>query len=333
MFNVRELKIINGFEVLNKYVGQSEENICKMFVDVEKEYKEKGDEFGFYIIIFDELDVVCKQRGFGVGGGIGVGDSVVNQLFFKFDGVDQFNNILLIGMINRKDMIDDVLLWFGCLEVQIEIFLLDEFGWLQIFKIYMSKMKENNVMGSDVDILELVVRMKNFLGVELSGLVKFVMLFVFVRNIKVGIMVSVSEDVVNMKVGMQDFLYVLDEVKFVFGIDDLELEDVLLFGIIEYLRGISYIFKDGMFYVKIVKEQLNLRVMSVLFYGLRLSGKMVFVVKIVQLLDFFFIKFIILVLLVGYRDELVKKDYLYKLFMDVYKFLLSLFVIGKFCFF
>src|SRR5690349_12743995 len=77
MLNAREPKVINGPEVLNKYVGQSEENIRKLFADAEKEYKEKGDESGLHIIIFDELDAVCKQRGSGAGGGTGVGDSVV----------------------------------------------------------------------------------------------------------------------------------------------------------------------------------------------------------------------------------------------------------------
>lgn len=65
MLNAREPKIINGPEVLNKYVGQSEENIRKLFADAEKEYKEKADESGLHIIIFDELDAVCKQRGSG----------------------------------------------------------------------------------------------------------------------------------------------------------------------------------------------------------------------------------------------------------------------------
>jgi vesicle-fusing ATPase len=78
--------------------------------DAEKEYKEKGDESQLHVIIFDELDAVCKQRGSGAGGGTGVGDSVVNQLLSKLDGVDQLNNILLVGMTNRKDMIDDALL-------------------------------------------------------------------------------------------------------------------------------------------------------------------------------------------------------------------------------
>lgn len=46
-------------------------------------YKAKGDESGLHIIIFDELDAICKQRGSGAGGGTGVGDSVVNQLLSK----------------------------------------------------------------------------------------------------------------------------------------------------------------------------------------------------------------------------------------------------------
>lgn len=43
MLNANPPKVINGPEVLNKYVGQSEENIRKLFADAEKEYKEKGD--------------------------------------------------------------------------------------------------------------------------------------------------------------------------------------------------------------------------------------------------------------------------------------------------
>jgi vesicle-fusing ATPase len=78
----REPKIVNGPEILNKYVGQSEENIRKLFADAEKEYKEKGDESGLHIIIFDELDAICKQRG-SKNDGTGVGDTVVNQLLSK----------------------------------------------------------------------------------------------------------------------------------------------------------------------------------------------------------------------------------------------------------
>lgn len=73
-----------------------------------------------HIIILDEMDAICKQRG-TVRDGTGVSDSVVNQLLSKIDGVDSLNNILLIGMTNRKDMIDDALLRPGRLEVHVEI--------------------------------------------------------------------------------------------------------------------------------------------------------------------------------------------------------------------
>ena len=32
----------------------------------------------------------------------GVGDTIVNQLLTKIDGVDALNNVLLIGLTNRK---------------------------------------------------------------------------------------------------------------------------------------------------------------------------------------------------------------------------------------
>ena len=37
MLNAKEPKIVNGPEILNKYVGQSEENVRKLFADAEKE--------------------------------------------------------------------------------------------------------------------------------------------------------------------------------------------------------------------------------------------------------------------------------------------------------
>lgn len=52
------------------------------------------------MIIMDELDAICKQRG-STNSGTGVHDTVVNQLLSKIDGVEQLNNILIIGMTNR----------------------------------------------------------------------------------------------------------------------------------------------------------------------------------------------------------------------------------------
>ena len=45
---------------MSKYVGQSEENIRALFADAEAEYKTRGDDSDLHIIIFDEIDAVCK---------------------------------------------------------------------------------------------------------------------------------------------------------------------------------------------------------------------------------------------------------------------------------
>lgn len=82
MLNAKEPKIVSGPEVLSKFVGQSEENVRKLFADAEEEYRQKGEESSLHIIIFDELDAICKSRG-SRSGDTGVGDSVVNQLLAK----------------------------------------------------------------------------------------------------------------------------------------------------------------------------------------------------------------------------------------------------------
>lgn len=102
------------------------------------------------------------------------------------DGVDQLNNILIIGMTNRLDMIDEALLRPGRLEVHIEISLPDEAGRTQILTIHTGKMRTNGVMGRDVDIAELASLTKNFSGAEIGGLVKSATSFAFNRHVKVS---------------------------------------------------------------------------------------------------------------------------------------------------
>lgn len=97
------------------------------------------------------MDAICKARG-SVGGNTGVHDTVVNQLLAKIDGVDQLNNILIIGMTNRRDMIDEALLRPGRLEVQMEIGLPNEHGRVQILKIHTAKMYDFDKIAGDVDI-------------------------------------------------------------------------------------------------------------------------------------------------------------------------------------
>lgn len=327
MLNAREPKVINGPEVLNKYVGQSEENIRKLFADAEKEYKEKGDESGLHIIIFDELDAVCKQRGSGAGGGTGVGDSVVNQLLSKLDGVDQLNNILLIGMTNRKDMIDEALLRSGRLEVHMEISLPDEAGRQQILKIHTTKMRDNNVMGDDVDLAELAHLTRNFSGAEIGGLVKSASSFAFSRHIKVGTVAAIDDNIINMKVMRQDFLGALDEVHPLFGVSEEELDRCTEGGIVHFSQHVETILNRGRLHINQVRDG-STPILSVLLHGPRGSGKTALAARLALDSGFPFIKLVRPVDMVG-MNEIQKIQQLQKVFTDAYKSPMNVLVIDN----
>lgn len=328
MLNAREPKVINGPEVLNKFVGQSEENVRKLFADAEKEYKEKGDESGLHIIIFDELDAVCKQRGSGAGGGTGVGDSVVNQLLSKLDGVDQLNNILLIGMTNRMDMIDDALLRPGRLEVHMEISLPDENGRVQILKIHTAKMKASGNLDPDVDVAELATRTKNFSGAEISGLVRSATSFALNRHVKVGTVAGVSDDVENLTVNRDDFEHAFDDVKPAFGVSEDEMESCIRGGIISFSPFISDIMNAGRLIVKQVADKGSNPRFRTLLWGPPGSGKTALAAKMALDSNFPFIKMITPDNMIGFSEGM-KMEHMRRIFDDAYKSPLSIIVIDN----
>lgn len=327
MLNAREPKIVNGPEILNKYVGASEENIRKLFADAEKEYKSKGDESGLHIIIFDELDAICKQRG-STGGGTGVGDSVVNQLLSKLDGVDQLNNILIIGMTNRLDMIDEALLRPGRLEVHMEISLPDEHGRLQILTIHTAKMRENGIMERDVSLPELAGLTKNFSGAEINGLVKSATSFAFNRHVKVGTMAGISDDVENLRVNRGDFMMALDEVHPAFGVAEEELQQVIQNGIIHYDTHVKEILRDGELFVEQVRTSARTPLVTVLLHGPPGAGKTALAATIAQVSQYPFIKLVSPETMVG-MSEAGKIAAIHKVFADSYKSPLSVIVVDN----
>ncbi|KAI7877416.1 AAA-domain-containing protein [Lichtheimia hyalospora FSU 10163] len=327
MLNAQEPKVVSGPEVLSKFVGQSEENVRKLFADAEAEYKSKGEESNLHIIIFDELDAICKQRG-SRGDSTGVGDSVVNQLLAKMDGVDQLNNILIIGMTNRKDMIDEALLRPGRLEVHMEIGLPDENGRLQILKIHTSKMRDNDILDSDVSLDELANLTKNYSGAELSGVVKAASSYAFSRHTKVGTVAGVAPDVENMKVNMDDFLAALQEVPPAFGVSETELQQCVQNHIIPFGPHIEQILADGKLFVDQVRQSSRTPVVSVLLHGPAGSGKTALAATVALESEFPFIKLISPETMVG-MTESAKISEIHKVFNDSYKSPFSVIVIDN----
>jgi vesicle-fusing ATPase len=275
-------------------------------------FQQLGPNSGLHIIIFDEIDAICKQRG-TASGSTGVGDTVVNQLLSKIDGVDQLNNILIIGMTNRKDMIDEALLRPGRLEVQLEISLPDEEGRVHILEIHTSKMKEFDKMEKDVDLKELAALTKNFSGAELEGLVRAAQSNAMNRPIKAASKVQIDMDAVEkLKVTRADFMHALaNDCKAAFGVSAEEFELYIRNGIILWSQQIKDVLDEGQLRInQTIKSEMT-PLVTILLEGKPNTGKTALAAKIAMNSGFPFLKFCSPQTMISYSEvskgEAIKK--------------------------
>ena len=265
------------------------------------------------------------------------------------DGVDQLNNILIIGMTNRIDMIDEALLRPGRLEVHMEISLPDEHGRYQILNIHTVKMRKNGVMDSDVDLKELARLTKNFSGAEIGGLIKSATSFAFNRHVKVGTIAGISNDVEDLRVNADDFANALDEVHPAFGVSEEELAQVVQNGIIHYgtvvdVRSFSVLLtrpylillyfqpqellRSGQLFVEQVRTSTRTPLVSLLLHGPPGTGKTALAATIAQASEFPFIKLITPDSMVGF-SEAQKIHAISKVFADSSKSPMSVVVVDN----
>ncbi|SOV10675.1 N-ethylmaleimide-sensitive fusion protein [Plasmodium sp. gorilla clade G2] len=325
--NAREPKIINGPEILNKYVGQSEENIRNLFKDAEMEYKQSGENSLLHIIILDEIDAICRQRGNAGSSSTGVNDSVVNQLLSKIDGVNSLNNILLIGMTNRIDLIDEALLRPGRFELHIEISLPNKEGRIQILNIHTKNMRMSNKLSSDVNILELAEKTPNFSGAEIEGLVRNTVSYAFERHINFNDLTKpINAD--DIMITKNDFMKALKETKPAFGAEEDIIGSLLCNGIINYGKEYENIENTCKLLIKQIVDNENTKLMSILLYGENGSGKTTISAYIAKCANFHFTKFITPENLIGY-SEIGRINYINKIFEDAYKTPLSLVILDN----
>uniref|UniRef100_A0A8D9EZX7 Peroxisomal ATPase PEX6 n=2 Tax=Cacopsylla melanoneura TaxID=428564 RepID=A0A8D9EZX7_9HEMI len=98
---------VKGPELLNKYIGQSEENIRNVFL--------KARAASPCVVFFDELDSLAPRRG-QEDQSSGVMDRVVSQLLAEMDGVHASKDVFILGATNRLDLLDPAILRPGRLD-------------------------------------------------------------------------------------------------------------------------------------------------------------------------------------------------------------------------
>lgn len=99
---------VKGPEILDKYIGASEENVRRLFEEAEKN--------GPTILFFDEFDSIVPQRNSNVAS---ITDRIVNQFLVYLDGVNALEKTFVFGATSRPDLIDKAVLRPGRIDVHV----------------------------------------------------------------------------------------------------------------------------------------------------------------------------------------------------------------------
>ncbi len=149
---------VKGPELLSKWVGESEKAVRKIF--------EKARQASPAIIFFDELDSLAPHRSTSEDNN--VSERVVNQLLTEMDGLQELNEIVIIGATNRPDMVDTALLRPGRFDRITLVGVPDKESRKQIFTVHTKKVK----LASDVKIDELVRKTEGYVGADIRAVVR-----------------------------------------------------------------------------------------------------------------------------------------------------------------
>ncbi len=149
---------VRGPQLLSKWVGESEKAIRQTF--------RKARQVSPTVIFFDELDSLAPNRSQEVGSN--VSERVVNQLLTELDGLEEMEDVIVIGATNRPDMIDPALIRSGRFDRLVMIGQPSIEGREQILKIH----TQETPLAADVSLRELAEITEGYVGSDLENIAR-----------------------------------------------------------------------------------------------------------------------------------------------------------------
>ncbi|ACV24570.1 CDC48 family AAA ATPase [Methanocaldococcus fervens] len=193
--------VINGPEIMSKYVGETEENLRKIF--------EEAEENAPSIIFIDEIDAIAPKRDEATGE---VERRLVAQLLTLMDGLKGRGQVVVIGATNRPNALDPALRRPGRFDREIVIGVPDREGRKEILQIH----TRNMPLAEDVDLDYLADVTHGFVGADLAALCKEAAMRALRRvlpSIDLEAEEIPKEVLDNLKVTMDDFKEALKDVE------------------------------------------------------------------------------------------------------------------------
>ena len=150
---------VKGPELINMYVGQSEENVRETFKTARR--------MSPCVVFFDEIDSLAPNRGRSGDSG-GVMDRIVSQLLSELDGMHDNTNVFIIAATNRPDLLDPALLRPGRFDKLVYIGIPEERNErLKLLKAVTRKLQ----LAPDISFEELLdVIPRNLTGADFKAL-------------------------------------------------------------------------------------------------------------------------------------------------------------------
>ena len=147
---------VKGPSLLSMFVGESEKGVRKIF--------ERARQVAPVIIFFDEIDSLAARRGLEIGAR--VTEQVLNQLLAEMDGLEELQDIIVIGATNRPDMLDPAILRPGRFDRLLLVIPPAKEGRLEILKIH----TKNMPLAKDVSLDKMAEKLDGYVGADIESL-------------------------------------------------------------------------------------------------------------------------------------------------------------------
>ncbi len=147
---------VDGPEIIDRYVGESEKAIRKVF--------ERARQAAPSIVFFDEIDAIAATRGDSHE----VTERVVSQLLTELDGMSENPNLVVLAATNRRDFLDPALLRPGRLDTHVLVPEPDQEARVKILEVH----THGKPFADDVDLEALAADLEGYTGADLEALIR-----------------------------------------------------------------------------------------------------------------------------------------------------------------
>ena len=149
---------ISGSDFVEMFVGVGASRVRDLFAEAKKNAP--------CIIFIDEIDVVARRRGTGMGGGHDEREQTLNQMLVEMDGFGVNEGIIVMAATNRVDILDPAILRPGRFDRKVLVGRPDVKGRKEILEVH----AKNKPIGDDVDLEQIARITSGFTGADLENL-------------------------------------------------------------------------------------------------------------------------------------------------------------------